>query len=182
MKNLVNYLPEFLQGIEEIKTICEVEEPEILLIEENIKKILRDCFIDSADEDGVKRMEQIMGIIPMGTDTMADRKFRLKGTVIGYLPYTLKNLSKKLQEAANGNPVEIEMHYDQYTMVIKVPLEAKRQYDILHSIIKKMIPANLLLEYGLKYNSHKILSAFTHLELKSYTHQELRENVLEQND
>ena len=45
-------------------------------------------------------------------------------------------------------------------------------------MLEKMSPLNMLIDLSLLYNSHKILSGFTHRQLNQYTHKQLREEVL----
>lgn len=49
----------------------------------------------------------------------------------------------------------------------------------LQATIAYTVPAHLIFVYTYVYNTHKDLSQFTHAQLGAYTHQELREGVIE---
>ena len=70
---LLNYLPKFMQDIEEIKKIMDISEPEIVNIEENIELILKDFFVIDSSEEGTKHYEKIVQIIPKLTDSLENR-------------------------------------------------------------------------------------------------------------
>jgi hypothetical protein len=42
-----------------------------------------------------------------------------------------------------------------------------------------MVPLNMVLEVTVMYNTHQVLSAFTHAQLGEKTHYELRNEVIE---
>ena len=44
-------------------------------------------------------------------------------------------------------------------------------------MLDEVAPANLLIDFGLLYNTHEILGRFTHEQLSKYTHQKLREDA-----
>lgn len=44
-------------------------------------------------------------------------------------------------------------------------------------MLDEVVPANLIIDFGLLYNTHEILGRFTHEQLSKYTHQKLREDV-----
>ena len=67
------------------------------------------------------------------------------------------------------------LYNDEYRLRILLELTIKKLFDEVEKTVKRMIPANLILEVELRYNQHLQLKAFTHEYLKAYTHNGLRE-------
>ena len=70
------------------------------------------------------------------------------------------------------------LYNDEYRLRILLELTVKKLFDEVEKTVKRMIPANLILEVELRYNQHLHLKAFTHEYLKAYTHNGLREEAL----
>ena len=73
---LIDYLPPVLQGVREFGMIMDIEQEEISRLWGAIEAALNDQFIQVATEYGISRWESILGIVPKGTDTLDDRRFR----------------------------------------------------------------------------------------------------------
>ena len=67
------------------------------------------------------------------------------------------------------------LYNDEYRLKILLELTVKKLFDEVEKTVKRMMPANLILEVELRYNQHLQLKAFTHEYLKGYTHNGLRE-------
>ena len=68
--HLLNYWMPLLRKLKEFKEIAKTEEPELRYILAAIDRTLANFFIESADEYGIKRFEDMMGIVPEETDTL----------------------------------------------------------------------------------------------------------------
>ena len=44
--------------------------------------------------------------------------------------------------------------------------------------MKRVIPANMIMDIDLKYNTYAMLAEFTNKQLNTYTHKQLREEVM----
>ena len=44
-------------------------------------------------------------------------------------------------------------------------------------MLDEVVPANLVIDFGLLYNTHKTLGRLTHKQLSNYTHKQLREDA-----
>ena len=86
------------------------------------------------------------------------------------------SLKNKLENLCGIGKVYVEI--DGLHIKVLVGLESKNRYDEVDKILQKWLPCNMVLELGLKFNSHEVLSKFTHGQLSQYTHKQLREDVL----
>ena len=88
-RKLLDYLPPVLQEVADFIEINEANEPEITLAWDALALVLANQFLDSATEWGVSSWEKDLGILPKDTDTLEERKTRLKAMWNLKQPYTV---------------------------------------------------------------------------------------------
>ena len=177
--HLTGYLPDILKKVYEFKEIFKAEEPELELIFEKADIILDECFIDTLDGYGCARWEKMLAIVPKDTDTLELRRLRIKTALNGDTPYTMRSLENKLKTLCGEGNFVLRYANDIYTLSIGLALGVKEQYDYLKQVLEEIVPANIIIEMFLMYNTHETLSAFRHNELALYKHIELTEEVIE---
>ena len=176
---LIDYLPPFMQEFHEIKKIMEAEQPEIDDLWEKCADALDDQFVLSATENGVKRWEKIMNIISKDTDTLDERKFRILTKMNQELPYTMTKLKESLTVLCGEGNFSIDLQSADYHIEIRLALTNKNNYDDVVDLLSKMIPANLTQWVQIMYNNQSVIGRFTHSELTSYTHEQLRGEIFQ---
>ena len=178
MADVERYFANQLIDIEEIQEIIKTLNAEFENLNRVIYKILKNMFLLDLDADGCMRYENMLNIKPREDDTLDDRKFRILTLYKGDTPYTIISLRRKLEELCGAENVEIVLNENEYNIEIWIGLASKNQFDTAYSIINKMLPCNLTLNYSLKYNQHSTLAKYTHAQLASYMHDQLRNDVL----
>lgn len=176
--DIINYLPPILQTYTEYEAIAEAINPELNLLWEALKDAENDQFIESSTENGVKRREKMLKIIPKDTDTLEDRKFRLSARELEKLPYTYRVLERKLKSLCGEKGYILSVNYNNFIVMVRVDLTSKKAYEEVELLLDKMVPENMIIDLSLLYNPNSILSGFTHKQLSEYTHKQLREEVL----
>ena len=178
-RNMIEYLPPVLRDYREFKVILtDAQEPEISNLWEAVDAVFNNQFIEDVDETGVSRWEKMLSISPRATESLDERKFRILTRINRVEPYTITNLHTLLASLCGADGYFIEVDNAAYTITVRVVLEAKSSYDAVMDMLKSIIPANLILDLSLKYNSHRTLSRFTHRQLAQFTHRMLRNEVL----
>lgn len=177
-RNLIDYLPRFLQEIREFQAINGTEQPEFANLWGDLGDVLNDQFIGTATENGISRWESMLGIKPMASDSLEERRFRVLTRVNEQLPYTITGLKRQLETLCGIGNYEVVLNSGAYTLSVKVGLAAKKNYDDVESMVNRMVPANLIVDISLKYNQHMTLDNYTHQQLAAYTHYGLRNEVL----
>ena len=76
-RNLIDYLPQVLKEVRELKLIFQSEQTEIADLWGSIDNALNDQFVIDATEYGVGRWEKILGIVPKATELLDSRKFKI---------------------------------------------------------------------------------------------------------
>lgn len=108
-RKLINYLPEVLRNYREFQKTFEAEESELLKVQEELSKVLDDLFVEDATERGVKRWENILGIVPKPSENLEDRKFKILSKLVKKLPYTRRRLEQLLEVLCGENGYLLEI-------------------------------------------------------------------------
>lgn len=144
--DLLSYWMPILRQLKEFKEIAKAEEPEIRLILEAIDRTLANMFIETADEYGIKRFEDMMGIYP---DAEADLEQRRLNALIKWgdkVPYTYRTLYERLYSLCGGDDkFSIVEHYEQYLIEIITHLGVKGSLDAVQGFLLEMLPCNMVL-------------------------------------
>lgn len=178
-RTLIKYLPPVIRGIREYKAIMnEAEQPEIVVGWDAVESALSDQFIADATDHGISRWEKILGIIPQKTLTLEERRFTVLSRINEQLPYTFRTLDMSLKSLCGEGGYSVYLNADEYTLIVKVALTAKKSYEDVKKLLEKSVPANMVIKVSLIYNTNEVLHNFKHKDLTKYTHRQLRNEVL----
>ncbi len=175
--NVINYLPDFLKEFREFKALAEAENPELLCAWEAYEELLKNQFVNDAEEPGVKRWETILGLLPKGSDTLDTRRFRILTRLNEKLPYTRRILEQQLAALCGEGGYLVDIKNGEYTLAVRVAMAARAKFEEVGSLLGRIVPANMVIDLSLLYNRHSKLAGFTHAELSARTHEQLRNEV-----
>lgn len=146
--NLVSYLPDFMREYREPVAALVAEDPEFVLIWRDADRILFNQFHSTADEKGISRYEEILGILPSDTDTLEMRRARVHDRWINKLPYTVRTLEDRLTELLGGDhKFSLTSDFEEgYELVVTVyAINNEPEKDIRY-ILDTMVPVNMVAE------------------------------------
>lgn len=144
--DLLSYWMPLLRKLYEFKQIAIAEEPELRYILEAISRTLANMFIETADEYGIKRFEDMMGIYPEAGESLETRRFNVLAKWNDKVPYTDKELYNRLLSlCGSADKFTIEEHYTEYYLNINTHLGIAGAFDAVADLLKDMIPCNLVL-------------------------------------
>lgn len=145
--DLVSYLPPFMQSYKEPVAALEAENPEFQIIWKATDRILKNCFISTADEYGISRFEKLLGIYPTADDTLESRRSRVQSKWFSKLPYTLQALLQKLTVLCGNTDFKLTHNFPVgYTLTLETNLEAYGKVEELEYIINTMLPENIVVD------------------------------------
>ncbi|MDV5041707.1 YmfQ family protein [Faecalibacterium duncaniae] len=176
-RKLINYLPYVVRDYAEFQGITGAEQPEFETAWATADDLLANQFIKTAGNLGLSRWEKILGITPKGTDTLDDRRFRVLARLNEELPYTLPQLRVILENLCGPGNSSAEV--TDYTLLVKVGVAAKKNFEDVQNLLERVAPVNLVLEVQQLFNIHETLKGFTHAQLAWYTHYEVRTEELQ---
>ena len=177
-RKIIDYLPDVVRGYAEFIGIAAGQQKEFERAWDRADSLLADQFILTAGESGISRWESILDIVPKGTDTLDDRRFRVLTRLNEDLPYTLPKLREMLSNLCGG---KYTAELIDYTLSVKLGLAAKSNYSDVVTLLERVLPANMTADVSLLYNRYSMLTPYTHEQLHAYTHDELRTEETLQN-
>lgn len=141
--DILNYLPQFMQNFKEISEIMKTENIELELIYRYLKKELFNQFVHSCDIQGIAKFEKLLGINVDETLELETRKFNVITKWGGELPYTYRNLLKKLDYLCGKDSYTLEIKNKDYTVNIITSFIDENRKNILINSLRNIIPANM---------------------------------------
>lgn len=178
-RRLLDYLPPVLREVREFQAINEANEPEISAAWGALGRLMANQFLDTADSNGVSVWEKELGIFPKDTDTLEARKARVKAVWNLELPYTLPQLRNILEALCGVGNYSIELVKETYQLIVKIGPAAKDSFGEAKILLDQVVPQNIivdLIQIGVSYAE---LGLFTHGILAAYTHEHLRNEVID---
>lgn len=170
---LIKYLPTILRQVEDFQAICDSENPEFELVWEVVKNTLKDQFLDELSVVGVERWENILKI--NGKGDLSDRRLRIKSKVNRDGNYTFEKLKETLNTLCGGeDQYTCELNAGEYTLVVRIHLTSSNMLESVRELLNEVTPSNLIIDLSLLYNQHRNFTSYTHSQLASFTHNELR--------
>ncbi|EOS27670.1 hypothetical protein C806_00117 [Lachnospiraceae bacterium 3-1] len=180
--DLISYLPEYLHGYQELEKIMAVQQVEIQALEDITEVFKNNQFILSADEQGIKKYEIMLGVTALDDDTLENRKFRVLSRWNNTIPYTVFTLKEKLENLCGKDGYILEALNEEYRVFVRVALTSKKNYRMVEEMLNEVIPANMIVDLSLLYNQHSTLGKFTNRQLAMYTQNQIRNEVLVNGD
>lgn len=178
MMQVQEYWPQVIKEYREFEKISTAENPELESIWQEIGNVLDDQFIRTATVNGIARREKMLHITPFADDTLESRRFRVQALWNEKLPYTYRVLVNRLDNLCGEDGYVISLNAGDYELDIKIELTMKRMFDEVAKITRQMVPANLVVTVELRYNQHIKLAQYTHGQLSAFTHDQLRNEVM----
>ena len=142
--DLLSYLPPFLQEFKENRETLEAENPEFVLMWNGADRVLRNEFIETADEFGISRFENILKITPSGSDTLESRRRRVFFRWFNEIPYTLRAFLERLAAICGDSDFTVTKEFLNYKIDITTHLEWDGQTAELDRLIEEMMPCNMV--------------------------------------
>lgn len=178
-RNLIDYLPEFLRNIREYKAILtDAVQPEMVEFFNAIENALNDQFIPDATENGVSRWEKMLKIVPKATDSLDDRKFTILTKMNEQIPYTMPSLKQRLDALCGKGGYSVELDANKFILKVRIALTAQNNYKDVCVMLEGIVPLNMVIDVGLMYNKNEVWGAYTYEQLSAYTHEQLRNEVV----
>ncbi len=174
----INYLQSALQDIKEFKVITSVHDKENSEINVCVDDLYKDQFVLLATKKGLSRYENSLGLTYKETDTLDDRRFRIITEYSKQLPYTKVTMNKTLENLCGKDGYRLTIDLTSNLLTARIALTAKSQFFTVKEFLESVTPLNLIIDLSLLYNQYKSLHRFTYGQLKEWTHNQLREEVI----
>lgn len=177
-RQLIEYLPEWLRDFREIKILCEKQQEQAEQLWEEVENLYNNSFVEDLNEEGCSKWEQMLDIRKKDSYTLEERKSLIASRIAEQRPYTFRSLNNMLRILCGEDGYTIALDHAKYSLKIKIALTSKNTYQDVSDLVKRVIPANLLCDIGLMYNTYGFLKGNKHREMAQYTYKQLRDEVI----
>ena len=140
---LKKYLPKFMGEIKEFQELDQVVSLEIDKIRDKLEQLQANQFIESANDEGLRRYEQILGL--SSASDLETRRFNILNKYNSTIPFTLRWLTNMLNTTLGKGNFLLDMDYRCYTLTISVVSLKEYIIPMIYNDLRKKIPCNLVL-------------------------------------
>lgn len=180
--DISKYFPDIVQDVREFKEFAKAVNPEFDIARERQEGQLRNQYIMSSDETGIARYERLMGISPMATATLEERRMAVVAGWNSSTPFSERKLIDMLDAICMHDFYLLDLQIVNYRLEVTLELEAKHTRATVEDLLDRIVPLNMAIDVKLKGNTHGNLKdwGYTHAELKAMgvTHGEIAWTVL----
>ena len=155
-------IPAAIENIDEIMAIYAAEEKVGQRLEKEIRDRDLDTCIRTATEYGISRREKILKIQPQDTDSLEDRRFRVLIKWYDDYPYTYNDLLNRLNNLLGNGNYTLVVLPEEMELKCLVELTRKQMYADFEKLMDEIVPMNMTMDIGLRYNQHETVHAYTH--------------------
>lgn len=141
--DIIKYMPFVLADIEEFQQITAAENPEFDKNYNYQEKWLKNRFVKSADEDGIKLFEDLLKIKTIATDTLEDRRIRVLAKLNERLPNTEIRLRRMLAAICGWDGYELTL--EDLVLTVYLAMDSNSQTLTIYDLLNRIVPMNVLL-------------------------------------
>jgi len=132
-----------MQQFAEFKEIMAAEDAWMDSIQGQAGEILDNAFIDDCNIQGIKRYENMLGIMPDSAAGLEERKKDVLMHLNNKPPYTYRTLLKKLEVLYGSGNYEVSGDLGRYTVDAVVHSELCGQKKVLETLLGWFLPMNM---------------------------------------
>lgn len=177
-RKVLDYLPEYLKEYKEFQGISGMLQAEFEDTWDNTDYLLQESFITTAENYGLTKWEELLGLARNDTIATEDRRFRIIAQLQNQTPYTYRRIKQLLTSLCGEDGYKMTLDANNYALTVLLALSREAQFDAVEQLLAEIIPANLVLTVNLEYNRYLTLEPFTYEQLERFTYDELRNEVL----
>ena len=177
MSKLIEYMPPFLKNVREFNKIFDAEDIELEDLNYNLKKMLTEVIVKTADSYGLDRYEKIYNISNT-SNNIEIRRINILNKINDILPFTLKWLYNKLEEALGEGNYHIDVDYNNYSIKITILGLSMEIADIYRENLRQQLPANMVIVFDLQINNNIVIGST--IVQKEYNTMKVNQDILKE--
>ncbi len=166
--------PDVVKDIRDVKASLDAGDKAGEKLEQNIDEIDSNLTIKTSAESGIARRENILGIQPLETSSLEDRRTEVLLRWWQSTLYTEVTLRQKLDAAFGQDGYILRVDLD--NKVIDCQVDTTRRYMLasIEDLLEQMVPLDYGLAFSLRYNQYKKYKPYTNKQMKKATYYQLR--------
>ena len=170
--------PDVVLNIRDVKAAIDAGDTVGDMLDKSLEELNHNITIKDSEESGIRRREKILGINPLDTSGLEDRRFEVLMRWYDTPIYTETTLRNKLDSALGAGNYILTVDLENKTINCAIELTRKLMIKTVQDLFEQMIPLDYVLSITLRYNQYKTLKPFTYGQLKSFTCRSLRNEVI----
>lgn len=170
--------PLHLQQMQEFRSLEIAIERQCKKINDRIQEMRDNLLITTARESGIERREKILKITPLDTDTLEERRYKVLLRWYDTYPYTQNDLIERLNRVCGEDEYALKIDKVNNKISCLVELTSKKMVKDVRVLLDGILSLNVVLDVGVRYNQYEKFKAYTHRQMGTYTHNQLRNEVL----
>ena len=143
---ILNNYPPVIKQIREMQQIAKAEDIEFSKLNVSISEVIRNMFVSTANETGVRRFEKLLGIKPKAEQSLDDRKIYIL-SMMNRRKMSLSELMTMLSNYSEG--ITILNDIENMEMIVEINTDAG-SLDMLNSIIDEILPLNIFFMFAMQ--------------------------------
>lgn len=162
-----------MQQFAEIKEITGIEDTWMDNIQEQARKILDNAFIQDCGIQGIKRYENMLGLMPDIAASLDNRKQDVLMHMNNKPPYTYRTFIKKLELLYGAGNYKVSGELEKYTIDVVIHSELCGQKKVLETMLGWFLPVNMEFTAKnevLRYFKIHILEEMDVTKIRLHTH------------
>lgn len=137
--------PDVIMNIKEMKAIFDMTDKMAELLDKASEEIEDNIFITSASEEKIAKMEKLLKINKLDTDTLEERRFRVKSRVYKYLPYTIRTLKTLLNSLCGEGNYKVDLDIENLILSCIIPESKRHLFAQVSELLDDIVPLNTLI-------------------------------------
>lgn len=159
------HLPDTVKELREFRKLGEIEGAMLEEMAAAKEELEKNQWILTAERSGLLRLAGMMeffGAEAMGTEALrAELLYRWSSRS----PYTQFHLMDWLDTCLGEGTYQLKLDRERYQLKLNLELRVKEKLDFLKKHLRKIIPANMLMEISLNANTYGDLAGMTHEQM-----------------
>ena len=163
------YLPLHIAEIDEFQKITKTYNKFLKLVWKSLQKEEFNRFLSTMDESECERWEKLLNIVINPGDNLEDRVNRIRGYHNSDLPYTANKLDEVLKAVCGADSYKLKIDNEHQLIDCSVKLSSIQMIDVIFDLIRKRVPANMIVKVYALYNRWERFKAMEWQALKNET-------------
>lgn len=172
-EELITYYPKFYREVLEMRAILEAEGKLADDIEDSIEQVFNNCFIDTADEDTISKLESFLMIQAIPNRSVQERRMYIKSHFISVGKISASSIANMIKAYTGGDSkISFEPYDDENNNCLYIDLpyfEGTLYAKDIEKIIDKTVPAHIPFQVRLQMSDNSglypINTLFPHIEI-----------------
>lgn len=160
---LITFYPAYYRNVLELKAILEANGHLCDNVINAINSVIENCFVESADEATITRLEKFLGIVTDASRPLEERRRLVYSYFVGFGKISASKLKEAIKAFTGADSkITFERTDEAGNNTLLIEIErgknAELSYTDIETAIAKRIPAHIAYQLSFKY-SHTVVAA-----------------------